>query len=321
MRGREVLSRVLPVLGVLFVTLGVPPAANTPDRAPAEADIRPGVLLVAHGANREWNRQIKDVAEALRDHYPTEILFLMGEEKEPSAAVYHRLERQGISSIVIVPLFVSSHSDHFEQVRFVAGLRDTCPHAEHVKLDPIRTERPIVLVGAMDDSLQMAEILLDRARAMSRTPAAEVVLLVAHGPNSDEDAALWTRNLEAVARRVEKEGGFREVATRLIRDDAPTEVRSAAVEQVRQFVQERSVKSSVIVVPVLMAQGEISKRKVPEILRDLECRYTGETLLPHLAVARWAKDAIREGLRGSVANVRRDGSTVGVSSPEGGGGS
>ena len=286
------MSRVLPVLGALFVTLGVPVAAKTSDRSPAGADTRPGVLLVAHGANREWNRQIKEVAEALRDRHPTEILFLMGDEKEPSAAVYNRLQKQGISAIVIVPLFVSSHSDHFEQVRFVAGQRDDYPHSEHMKLEQIPADLPVVLARALDDSQQLGVILLERAQVLSRKPAEETVLLVAHGPNSDEDAEIWTANLERVAEHVRDGGGFREVAVRLIRDDAPAEVRSRAVEQIRDFVRQRSTAGPVLAVPVLIARGQISEKKIPEILAGLDCRYNGSALLPHPAIAEWVEGSI-----------------------------
>ena len=41
--------------------------------------------------------------------------------------------------------------------------------------------------GALDHDPVVAEILLSRARAISRDPRSEVVVVVAHGPTSDEE--------------------------------------------------------------------------------------------------------------------------------------
>src|SRR5512134_2257075 len=88
----------------------------------AQAPRTVGTLLVAHGANREWNAQVEAVVREARLAGPVEISFLMGPEApahrfQDAAA---RLEAQGVSEIVVVPLLVSSHSDHYEQIRWLA---------------------------------------------------------------------------------------------------------------------------------------------------------------------------------------------------------
>jgi len=98
-----------------------------------------------------------------------------------------------VRQIVVAPLFVSSWSDHYEQVRFLAGLRPDYPHAEHMKL--ARASGSVALAGvtpAMDDHALIAAILADRARALSQDPTRENLVLVAHGPNPEDEAARWS---------------------------------------------------------------------------------------------------------------------------------
>lgn len=292
LRNRLYAGCILLVVGCALVS----PSGRAGERTepgPGSAADGVGVLLIAHGAEPAWNREIKAVAEQVDALFPTEVLFLMGADHENARHVYERLARRGISSLVIVPLFVSSYSDHFEQIRFIAGLRKDYPHAEHMKLEQIDATVPVVLSPALNDSPVLSAILLRRARVLSTSSAEEVVLLVAHGPNSDDDAERWIEHLARVAERLKIGGGFREVAVRLIRDDAPAEVRATAVEQIRAFVRESSRESRVLVVPVLVAPGKVSREKVPEILEGLDCRYSGETLLPDPDIPGWVVEVVR----------------------------
>src|SRR5262245_51158965 len=86
-----------------------------------------GTLLVAHGGSAEWNAQVELVASQARLQGPIEICYIMG----PAAATHlfqdaaARLEAKGVSKIVVVPLLVSSHSEHYEQIRWLSGETDS----------------------------------------------------------------------------------------------------------------------------------------------------------------------------------------------------
>ena len=151
---------------------------------------------------------------------------------------------------------------------------------------PLQVSVPVELRPALDESPQLREVLLDRARALSRDPSRETVILIAHGPNDDAANQRWLAMLETVAQHLKHAGGFREAAGLTLRDDAPEPIRHAAIEQLRQEVQRVSAAGEVLVVPVLMAKGGI-EHKIAKALEGLAYRYSGQTLLPHPLIAQW----------------------------------
>ena len=283
-------------LAAALVLLAAPLAAQAP---------RPvGALLVAHGATREWNAQVEAVVREARVAGPVEITFLMGPEApahlfQDAAA---RLASQGVSEIVVVPLLVSSHSGHYEQIRWLARATDSLSplmqeHLHHAGHERASSTVPMRVARALDDSPAMAAVLAERGRALIPGDVSRRALfLVGHGPNSAEDHAAWMENLRRVADTVQRLSGFGDVRVEVVRDDAPPAVRREAVTSVRELIslQYRLTGDSVAVVPVLISRGRVSREKFLADLAGLPVIYSGEPLLPHPALARWLEARVNE---------------------------
>jgi sirohydrochlorin ferrochelatase len=101
---------------------------------------------------------------------------------------------------------------------------------------------------------------------------------------------------------VKKWTGLRDVRVELVRDDAPAPVRAEAVRRVREIIELQSLASGqpVLVVPVLISAGAVSRDKVPADIAGTPSVYSGDPLLPHDAMARWIERRVRT-LRESVA--------------------
>lgn len=276
--------------GFAAVSLVLAPAAVS-----AQADI-PGTLVVAHGADEEWNARVKAVVREVDTGGPVEISFLMG----PAAAetrfqdAAQRLIDAGATHIVVVPVLVSSHSGHYEQIRYIAGEVDTLSevmmhHLHMAGIERARVSVPVRVARAMDDSPEVARVLADRALELASQPAGRALFLVGHGPNSAEDNAQWMSNLRVVAKQVRAMTGFADVKVGLVRDDAPDAVRAEAVTGVREMIALQSAVTGgdVVVVPVLVSRGSVSDVKLPKDLDGLPIVYSGEALLPHPGLARW----------------------------------
>jgi hypothetical protein len=127
--------------------------------------------------------------------------------------------------------------------------------------------------------------LLERARSLSRDPARETVILVAHGEGDDARDAHWRQMLASMAARLASaEGGrFRAVHVATWREDWP-EKRGPAVAHVRSLVQEATVAGGrAIVIPArTLGQGP-ERRLLDGLTFDL-----GEGFAPHPLFARWA---------------------------------
>ena len=154
-------------------------------------------------------------------------------------AAVDRLTARGVKDIVAVPLFVSSWSSVITstECRYLLGQRAVAPaelsafakmnhstpaaapgagavptaHEGHAGADgtsPVKSPVPIRMTRALDDHPVVAEILASRARSISKDPSGEAVVIVAHGPNSDEDNRRWLSDMASVAGRI---GGGRAV--------------------------------------------------------------------------------------------------------------
>ncbi|MBN2733101.1 MAG: hypothetical protein JXR26_11790, partial [Balneolaceae bacterium] len=95
----KAISSLLILLMLLFC-YQTPAAAQSQDT---------GVLIMAHGGSKEWNQHVKDAADPLEEKYPVEFAWGMANYVTLQNSI-KKLEAQGVSEIIAVPLFISSHS-------------------------------------------------------------------------------------------------------------------------------------------------------------------------------------------------------------------
>ncbi len=271
-----------------FIAIGLWPAASAAGPSTGSRTLDGlGILVIAHGGTPAWNAPVKAVAEQLRSRVPAEAAFLMGTKDRTPQEAYERLVAAGARRIVVVPLLVSSHSAHAEQVKFIAGARPDYPHAEHMQLAQLRGPVPVVgAAGAMDDHPLIAAILADRARALSRNPGDESLVIVAHGPNEDAEAARWIDATRSLGSHVRSAVPFRDIDVRLLRDDAPKPVKEKALADLRAAVADRAKIGRVIVVPLLVSTGRVGDQ-IPGVLEGLAFAWDGRPLLPDSRVGEW----------------------------------
>ena len=267
-----------------------------------------GILVMAHGGTKRWNGMVNDCVKKARPAYPIRVFFGMGCTKKEADDLQHQiqqLESQGVRSIVVIPLAVSSYSEVYRQWRYLLGLqaqpgfdaklmaemmRHT--HGEMGAMEAVAPVKPHVSVyfpAALDDDTVVSDILLQRAREMSRKPADETVMIVAHGPNQDPDNQRWLDNLQRIATAMKQRGPFQQVEGATLRDDAPPWVRDHAVQTLRNRVTRLDRQGRrVLVVPLLMAPGGI-ENKIDEALKGLPYSFNAKTLLPDPKMAEWVR--------------------------------
>ena len=262
-----------------------------------------GTIVVAHGGDAEWNQRVLAVASGAKTGGPVEVSFLMGPGARTNRFqdVVRRMEANGVARIVVVPLLISSHSGHYEQIRYLAGeverLDEKMMHHLHMGgLEQVRTKVPLRVARAVDDSPDVARVLVERAHALVNDPAKHALFIIGHGPNSSDDLASWMKNLRAMTDTIRGLTKFRDVRVGLVQDDAPAHVRAEAVNRARELIelQNRLTGEKVAVVPVLVSKGKLSVEKIPADLAGLPIIYDGEPLLPHPALARWIEARVRE---------------------------
>ncbi|MEA1869529.1 MAG: CbiX/SirB N-terminal domain-containing protein [Euryarchaeota archaeon] len=110
------------------------------------ADEKIGVLVVAHGSPSEsWCSPVRNATDEVDLPYPVELGFLEFVPNETINLAVERLDDAGVTEIIVVPLFVSSHSSHIQEIEYVLGLREALPlTTEHVVVDGVEMERTVV---------------------------------------------------------------------------------------------------------------------------------------------------------------------------------
>jgi hypothetical protein len=144
------------------------------------------------------------------------------------------------------------------------------------------------MTPALNDHPLVAEILASRARSISRTPAGEAVVVVAHGPNDDDDNRRWLADMASLVGRLRRaEEGFAAIEYLTLRDDAPKPVRDAATAELRAVVTRHiSDGRRVLIVPLLVSFGGIEKG-LRERLEGLEYSMPAAGLVPDDRLVDW----------------------------------
>jgi sirohydrochlorin ferrochelatase len=243
-----------------------------------------GVLVVAHGAGPEWNKRVREtVSQVQWPHGPVAVAFLMGPDSQRVGwnAGVDTLVARGAKRIVVVPLMVSTYGGHYEEIAFYAGVRDSAPshHAGHTSPRPLPV--PMSVTRALDDAPEIGRILAEQWKALDASARRAPIALVAHGPNSDEDAARWIANLTRAVEPL-RLAGAPAISIHLLRDDAPPPVRAAAVAALRE-----QIKDTIVVFSVLISSGTINTVKIPRDLEGMPVRYVPTALAPHAELSRW----------------------------------
>jgi sirohydrochlorin ferrochelatase len=269
-----------------------------------------GVLLMAHGGSAEWNARVTALANQIDRTQPTEVAFGMATRATIQAGI-DRLVQRGATEVVAVPLFVSSWSSVITSTEFLLGLRAEAPralaifakmshggggdHAAHGAAGadpadgttPVKSPVPVRMTAALNDHPIVAQILASRASAISRTPAAEALVIVAHGPNEDADNQKWLDDMGRLAAGVREASAFASIDYLTLRDDAPDAVQEAATAQLRGIVErEIAAGRRVLIVPLLISFGGIEKG-LQDRLAGLPYTMAESALVPDDRLVAW----------------------------------
>lgn len=245
-----------------------------------------GLMIVAHGSSRGgWNERVVTMFSNVEWQGPKGVAFLSPRNSDESLqGVAKKLDGTGVKRIVIVPLLVSSFSDHYEEIRYYGRVRKDAPdHHEH---EPLKTRAQILVTGAMDSDRILGRILADQVKASSSNPKNETVMLVGHGPNDDIDNERWLACLRVQAGYLQYALGLKRVDVATLRDDAPKEVKDVAVASIRDRVKKYSADSKVIVQPVLISSGHLQV-EIANLMKDLECKVSPSGVSNHPLAPAW----------------------------------
>jgi hypothetical protein len=179
---------------VLVITVGCGTKSTPVTANPTSAvmtDGSAGLLVIAHGAPMPaWNKPVlaleKQVIKALGPNSPfRKVKVVLMEFAKPSVADgVAEMEQAGCSRIVAVPLLIAPSSHSHWDIPALLGLYSD----EKMKADLaeegatiVKSKLPITITATLDSGELLVETMLARVKELSKNPAEEAVVVLAHG--------------------------------------------------------------------------------------------------------------------------------------------
>ncbi len=245
----------------------------------------PGFVLIAPDRGFLGNREIKDVYEPFSREYRARLVFI-SLARDYEEAVRQKLKEtigdlreQGAEAIVMLPLLLS----------------EADPHRQKAKALLESLAEPLPFAPSMAEDYLTAQILEDRARALSQTPAKERLVVIGSGAMSFEEAEAMRKDLVRVAESVTGRLGFRETtAVVLFHPAAPDDILHEGNRKAAEAIRAAASGSlRPVVIPFHLGSKHTASmhlgRRIESILKGLPAAYDGREVLPHPNALLWLK--------------------------------
>jgi hypothetical protein len=253
-----------------------------------------GVLVLAHGFHGDGYDEFRAAFKPVADAHPTGYGFgLAILESDHLQKVVDQITSQGAKKIILFPATSSLNSGMVRQWEYVLNFREDY---SYTSVDKITTDAELIWAPGPIPHPLSGEILRDHAKALSKDPANELVIITGHGPQRKADNDRELEILQSHADFMKADVGFYDVRPRNVQDDAPPQVRADNVEVIRGWVKEAKDdgKDVIIVTTVLTAAGVM--QKLENDTKDLGVRFSSAGLMTNERFSDWLNFAIEDTL-------------------------
>ncbi|AJS57191.1 sirohydrochlorin chelatase [Paenibacillus sp. IHBB 10380] len=240
---------------------------------------KPGVLIISHGSRESsWVELVDEAVKQLplQGDIPVAVSFLEILEGRLIQDGIDALEDQGVTDIVVIPLFVSSGSTHVDEIAYALGAKETAD--SDTNLDLFRIRANIHYGTPMDDDPVVAQMIWDKVRDLCVEPKQEVILLVGHGSIYEDFRKRWVKKISSLALKVQNISDVIAVDYALLNPDSVRE---------RTEYWQKEHGYQVIVAPLFLSEGYFIRKVIPDRLKGLSYLYTGRAILPHPLLSEW----------------------------------
>lgn len=253
------------------------------------AEEKPGLLVMAHGGDEDWNQAVLDAVSPLEAEFPTTVAFGMANPHTLQEAV-DRLESRGVTRIEVVRLFISGDS-FLDATEYAFGIRAEKPEGRFMhEPHPLRLSVPVQLSSrGLMDVPHLGGILADRVAPLSVDPSNEAVIIIGHGPGSDEENERWMENMDGMADSVRALGPFATVEVITLREDW-TGKRAVAEAAIHSFMQEQAAAGKRVLVLPFRLRGF---GPYAEVLEGFDYAHDPNGFLPDARITDWIRKEFR----------------------------
>lgn len=250
-----------------------------------------GVLVLGHGFQARGDQLLSRRLQPLAASAPTALglgmSMLTGDHIQ---LALNNLDAAGVSDIVVVPAVSTRHNTMLRQWGYILGQTDVPAYA---RVSRAGARARLHFVEPLEDDPLVAEILTDYAREISRNPAREEVIIVAHGPVNADDNAAELAMLQRIAAVLQAGTGFAAVRVATLQDDAVDAVRAANVAALRELLRAAAARNREVLIVTNLLSTRIVQSRLRRDLRGLDYRFNRKGMIQHPNFITWVEQSVR----------------------------
>ncbi len=266
-----------------------------------------GIVFHAHGSDFHWNQGMRDAIEPLTKKIPVEFAFSMADPVDLSEAV-QRLEARGVGNIVILRVFGMKNSFEKGIERLIgmdedvsmtdaktndhAHMRHSMDMGSQKQKTRLRTTSLVVTIGGLEDNNLFAKAMLSRALKLSKNPAKDTVIVVAHGKGSVKANGQWLEVLKSLTTKMKAAGGdqFKAIKYQTWQEDWDDQ-RKGRVAAIKEMVRDANKEGGQAIIIPARTTG---KGRTAQFLKG-ETFIAGKGFAPHPLFNQWIEEQVRLG--------------------------
>jgi sirohydrochlorin cobaltochelatase len=253
-----------------------------------------GVLVLAHGVGQNSDRMFVEALESMAERRPTAVSFGMAMMMSSHLqSTVDDLTERGAETIVLVPTAVSTHNSLTRQWEYTFNMRDD---SSYLDVPRVQTDAQVLMAAHMDDHPLITDVLIDYTNEVSKNPANEVVILVAHGPEDVEDNIPDLEVLQVHADRIKEAGKFSDVKAINLQDDAYPPIRKSNVTKLRRWITSAQRAGKDVIVTVYSTASFGVQEHIKDDLRGLDYAFAEKGVAEHPNYQQWIAATVEERL-------------------------
>ena len=252
-----------------------------------------GVVVMPHGATKPYNDAIEKTIQPLKEKYKVEMAYGMGDFISIQNAVSN-FEDKGVKRIVFVRMYPSSEQFK-EKTDYILGLDSRVPEQWDGSIpSQIRTSAIINTFGGYEEDSLIAGIFLDRIKEVSKKPAEETIILLAHGEKNDQAEKVRNEKMESHISWIQKQFNppFKKIIGMTLREDWPNK-RAKALIEIKKVIKAGNSSGKVIVISNRLYGSGPYKH----FLEGLEFEMNSKGLAPHTNLTRWLEKGVEVAMK------------------------
>lgn len=254
-----------------------------------------GVLILSHGVGENSDRMLKEALEPVTTVYPTAIGFGMAmmTSAHLQSAVDDLVERGAKKIILVQNGTTTEYNSLTRQWKYIFGLGE---EATYLEVPVVQADVEFVLSEPFADNSLITDILYDHVKEVSKNPTNEVVIIVGHGPEDNEDNEPDLEILSAHVDRIAARNEFADVKIINLQDDAIPPIRKSNVKRLRRWITKATDNGQDVIVVAIAAASHGVQAHIRQDLRGLTYTFADKGMSEHPKYVEWLSVAVQNSL-------------------------